>query len=83
MVFKFLSLKREKNKGKNEIDDVNDFLILDRDFFFKFFCDVVISNRCEDVLNGKGFWVGLFEGKIMFCELKYFIVIKLMLGFCL
>ena len=35
------SSKREKNKGKNETDDVNDPLISDSDSFSKSFCDAV------------------------------------------
>ncbi|XP_066019048.1 E3 ubiquitin-protein ligase TRIM45 [Pocillopora verrucosa] len=55
------SSKREKNKGKNETDDVNDPLISDSDSSSKSFCDAVTSNRREDALNGKGLRVGPSE----------------------
>lgn len=77
------SSKREKNKGKNETDDVNDPLISDSDSSSKSFCDAVTSNRREDALNGKGLRVGPSEGKTTFREVKYFIPTKPMLGLCL
>lgn len=60
------SSKREKNKGKNETDDVNDSLISDSDSSSKSFCDAVTCNRREDALNGKGLRVGPSEGKTTF-----------------
>ena len=80
------SSKREKNKGKDETDDVNDPLISDSDSSSKSFCDAVTditSNRREDALHGKGLRVGPSEGKTTFRQVKYFIRTKPMLGLCL